>query len=90
MEGRRLLITGRVQGVGFRYNMVAAAERLGASGWVRNRADGSVEAQIHGTPEIIAALLNWARQGPPGARVDNVSVEFVEGEFDSFSLRPTE
>lgn len=89
MEGRHLVISGRVQGVGFRYTMQAEAQRLGAAGWVRNRRDGSVEAQIHGDAETIAALLLWARNGPPGARVDQVAVEFVEGEFDRFELLPT-
>ena len=88
-DGRRLVISGRVQGVGFRYSMVAEARRLGATGWVRNRADGAVEAQVHGTPEVIAALLRWARRGPPMAQVDHVAVEIASGEFSDFSQLAT-
>ncbi len=83
-EGRRLVISGRVQGVGFRYSMQQEALRLGATGWVRNRADGTVEAQIHGSPEVIAAMLKWARRGPPAARVEHLLVEFAEGNFSDF------
>lgn len=86
MEGRRLRITGLVQGVAYRDSMVSAARLIGATGWVRNRHDGSVEALICGTPEVIALLINWARRGPPAARVDHVSVEFAEGEFTEFTL----
>ena len=75
MEGRRLRISGRVQGVSFRVSMVNEAHRLGASGWVRNRHDGSVEALVCGTPEVIAAMIGWARRGPPAAEVLQVLVE---------------
>lgn len=75
MVTRHLSIRGLVQGVGFRWSMVQAAQRLGVSGWVRNRRDGSVEALIHGPHIEIAALIDWARNGPPGARVEQVTVE---------------
>lgn len=74
-EARHLMISGRVQGVGFRYSMASAARRIGLSGWVRNRRDGTVEALIAGNTEAIAAMLVWVRQGPPGASVDRVAVE---------------
>lgn len=86
-EVRRLIITGRVQGVWFRGSMVAEAERLGVTGWVRNRADGSVEAMVAGSAEQVAAIMNWARRGPPNAVVEHVAVELGEGEFSIFERR---
>ena len=67
-----LRIGGRVQGVGYREAMVREAERLGVTGWVRNRADGSVEALIQGGDGALAALVAWARRGPPAARVERL------------------
>ncbi|MFT3733993.1 MAG: acylphosphatase [Rhodocyclaceae bacterium] len=72
---RRLRIRGRVQGVGYRWNMVQAANELGLRGWVRNRSDGSVEALVGGAHAAVAALIHWAGKGPVGARVDGVEVE---------------
>ena len=68
----RLCIRGRVQGVGFRDAMSREAERLGLTGWVRNRADGDVEAVAQGGAAALEALLAWARRGPPAARVEHV------------------
>jgi acylphosphatase len=87
---KHLIISGRVQGVGFRYSMAEEAERLGATGWVRNRRDGTVEAVIEGQPAVVDALLAWARRGPPSARVTDVSVSEAEGSFERFEMRPTE
>jgi acylphosphatase len=87
MEVRHLVITGRVQGVWYRASMAQEAQRLGVTGWVRNRADGSVEAMVAGSPEQIAAIMNWARHGPPAAQVEHVAVELGSGEFDGFEQR---
>lgn len=89
MQVRRLLITGIVQGVGFRYAMAAQARLLGVSGWVRNRRDGSVEAMIAGDAAQVAEMLAWSRIGPAGAAVDNVLVETASGEFSGFEMLPT-
>jgi acylphosphatase len=88
-EVRRLLITGRVQGVYYRHSMAAEAAQLGVTGWVRNRHDGSVEALVAGNAEAVAAILAWARRGPPAARVDHVAVELGSGEFSTFEQYPT-
>ncbi len=95
MQKTQLLrIRGRVQGVGYREAMRAAAVRLGCAGWVRNRSDGSVEAIVQGEADAVDALLAWARRGPPAARVDSIdSVDSVEageaqGEFQRFEIAP--
>ena len=75
MITRRLSIQGRVQGVGFRESMVAAARTAGVAGWVRNCADGSVEALVQGDPAAVEAVVAWARRGPPLARVTAVAVD---------------
>ena len=87
MPARRWLIRGLVQGVGFRHATRREALRLGVRGWVRNRADGSVEAMVAGTAEQVAAIMNWARRGPPNAAVEHVAVELGEGEFAGFEQR---
>lgn len=71
---QHLSIHGVVQGVGFRESMCREAQRLGVRGWVRNRADGTVEAAIDGPPPARAALVTWARRGPRAARVTRVDV----------------
>jgi acylphosphatase len=72
---RRLRITGLVQGVGYRAAFLREAERLGLSGWVRNRLDGSVEALVAGDAAALDAIAAWARRGPAMARVDGMTVE---------------
>lgn len=66
---------GLVQGVGFRWSMAIEARRLGLTGWVRNRSDGTVEAHAEGSPDAIVALVEWAHDGPTHARVTRVEVE---------------
>jgi len=82
-------ISGTVQGVNFRAATRAKARALGLTGWVRNLADGRVEAVFEGTPDGLEATIAWCHEGPPAARVDRVEVawETPEGEFDGFSVR---
>lgn len=87
MEVRHLVITGKVQGVAYRASMAREAGMLGVTGWVRNRADGSVEAMVAGSAESVAAMMLWCRRGPPAAQVDHVAVELGDGEYSSFEQR---
>jgi acylphosphatase len=68
-------VTGRVQGVSYRASTASEARRLGVVGWVRNLPDGSVELEVEGPDEKVAALLAWCEHGPPSARVERVAVE---------------
>jgi acylphosphatase len=87
---RRLTVRGRVQGVWYRGWTVGQAEALGLDGWVRNRRDGSVEILASGPEAAIEALIARCRQGPPGARVDSLSVEETEESVPGgFAQRPT-
>lgn len=87
---RRLVISGRVQGVSYRASMIEAARALGVSGWVRNCSDGTVEAVLSGEGEAVAALIGWARRGPPGAHVEHVLVELSEdNNINTFEARPS-
>ena len=71
---RRYVITGRVQGVGFRYFAEAAAARAGVHGWVRNNPDGSVEAFLEGEATAVDAVESALRRGPSSSRIDDVAV----------------
>jgi acylphosphatase len=73
---RRYLISGQVQGVGFRYFAKDAADRESVSGWVRNLPDGRVELRAQGTRARVEALVDWCRKGPPSARVTAVDVDW--------------
>ena len=91
MVTRHLQIGGRVQGVGFRYSMQRQAARLGLTGWVRNRRDGSVEALVQGDEVAVATLTEWARRGPAGAHVTELRVTSAEADASlaGFEQRPT-
>ena len=86
---RRMTISGRVQGVGFRCFAQDAAIREGVTGWVRNLPDGRVEAHAEGEMEAVTRLERALRQGPRGGRVDHVVVEpeVPDGEFVDFTIR---
>lgn len=86
---RHLHLNGRVQGVFFRESMRREAIQHGVSGWVRNSADGSVEAMLQGETSQVEALIDWARRGPPAAQVLGIEVSEAEGTFSGFEIRPT-
>lgn len=86
---KHLTIRGRVQGVGFRESMRWEAERLGVTGWVRNRRDGAVEAVVDGDAGAVAAILAWAHRGPGGAHVVEVIVTETTGSFTGFEVART-
>ncbi len=86
---RRLLISGRVQGVGFRYAFADEARELGLHGWVRNRRSGEVEAIVSGAAPNVDAIVAWAHKGPPAAKVTAVKVEPATGEFTRFDITGT-
>ena len=89
MRAVRIFVSGRVQGVGFRYFVAGEARALGLAGFVRNLRDGRVDAEVSGSAARIEALIAACRRGPPGSRVDRV--EIVESEAatlpDPFEIR---
>jgi acylphosphatase len=86
---RHLIVTGRVQGVGFRQFMVRTAQELHIRGWVRNRADGSVEAVVVGTTEAVQTMIERTRRGSAFAAVTNLKVGDAQGSFERFEVQPT-
>lgn len=88
-QRRAFRVTGRVQGVGFRWFTRDAAHRLGLAGWVANDPDGAVSGEVSGEPSRIDAFVRALRDGPPGARVSNLQVdELPAGPEDSaFEIR---
>ncbi len=85
----RVTITGRVQGVSFRWWTARQADQLGLSGWVRNQPDGSVSALLAGAEADVAAMLARFREGPPAAVVRNVAVEAADIEDAPSGFRIT-
>ncbi|WP_432383365.1 acylphosphatase [Duganella sp. P38] len=86
---KHLMITGVVQGVGYRAAFERQAVALGLRGWVRNRRDGAVEAQVDGDTAALDTIVRWAHQGPPAARVAGVTVREAAGIADAFRILPT-
>jgi acylphosphatase len=87
-EAYRVLIEGRVQGVGFRYSTRKEAQRRGVNGWVRNRRDGAVEVECEGDKQDVDSFLKWLRQGPPGARVTDFNTKPIpyRGTYKGFNV----
>jgi acylphosphatase len=88
---RRIVVTGRVQGVPYRAWFVREAQALGLDGWVRNRADGSVEAVVAGPADLVERAIAVSRQGSPASRVAAVAVhdDAPAEALDGFAQRPT-
>ena len=86
-----VFVSGRVQGVSFRYATYHEAGRHAVSGWVRNLADGRVEAVFEGDEDAVQRLVAWCRRGPSGAFVEHLGVRWEEptGEFEGFSIDRT-
>lgn len=83
-----VFVSGRVQGVGYRATIWDVATRLGLKGWVRNLADGRVEAVFEGDRTLVEQMLTWCRQGPPTAVVTDVSVRYEPPqELRSFEIK---
>lgn len=91
MIARQVVVRGRVQGVGFRYATLEVAQAAGATGWVRNRRDGAVEAFVQGDAAAVESVVAWCRRGPPAARVTDVEVAEAPADAScaSFTLRAT-
>jgi acylphosphatase len=84
-----VFISGRVQGVFFRIETRNMAVKKNVSGWVRNNSNGKVEATFEGEKEDVEKLVEFCRDGPPGARVTKINVQWEEyiGEFKDFKIR---
>ncbi len=89
MSRLQVQLKGVVQGVGYRYHISRRANDMGVTGWVKNRADGSVEIEAVGDRSALEEFLNYARIGPAGAHVEDVSVKWHEDEpgYSSFDIR---
>ncbi len=89
---RRVVVEGYVQGVGYRHFAYRTAVRLGLSGWVRNRSDGTVEALISGAPDKVEAMLAELRRGPLGSDVRTLRLAEADGadwKAGAFVIAPT-
>lgn len=86
MRRIRFVVTGRVQGVGFRWFIRAEARPLGLNGWVRNRPDGAVEGEVEGRDDAIEALIPCLEVGPPSAIVTNVEISEISDELQPYKL----
>jgi acylphosphatase len=90
MRRVHVIVRGRVQGVGYRYTLRMVAREAGVSGWVRNRRDGTVEAEVEGEPEQVDDVLAWMAEGPPGSRVESATVaDAATTGGHGFEVRPT-
>lgn len=91
MKRVRLLVEGRVQGVGYRYHTCAAAAEAGVTGWVRNLPDGRVEVEIEGPEDAVDSVVAWCRRGPAFSHVSGVQVVASEPvdspRYAGFTLR---
>ena len=84
-----IIISGRVQGVFFRYTMEQVASKLNVTGWAKNRFDGKVEAVLEGNKENVEKVIEWSQRGPPHAVVEDLEIRWEQyaGEFKNFSIQ---
>ncbi len=89
MKRTRLIVSGRVQGVGFRWAAQKAARQLGVQGYVRNLPNGDVEIVAEGDNTAVDRMITWARKGPAWSRVDNLQLDDLPGpaEYAEFGVR---
>lgn len=89
-QAMHFLISGLVQGVGFRFACSQKAQQLGVTGWVKNRQDGRVELWAEGKAVTLDQLTIWLQQGPPAARVDHVTIERADlKQYTEFQIKET-
>ncbi len=86
MKMLHLVIHGRVQGVCYRDSMRREAQALGVCGWVRNRNDGTVEAEVQGEAAAVEAIVRWARRGPTFAQVEKIDIAPGSDRYSSFEI----
>lgn len=88
LQRAHVLVSGQVQGVFFRDSTRQKAEELGLSGWVKNVPEGQVEALFEGSSESIREMVDWCKEGPQRASVENVDVDFESagGDLESFEV----
>jgi acylphosphatase len=90
MRRVHVIVSGDVQGVGYRYTLRLEARDAGVAGWVRNHRDGTVEAEVEGSDEQVDAILAWMAEGPPGSRVADARVtELAPTGARGFEVRDT-
>ena len=84
-----IIVEGLVQGVFFRASARSVAMKCGVKGWVKNRPDGRVEAVFEGKRRDVEDMVEWCRNGPPGARVERIDIEWEEykGDFNDFNIK---
>jgi len=83
-----IIVSGKVQGVGFRYSALKKANELGLKGFIRNKTDGSVYIEIEGEPEILDHFTEWCRMGPSWAQVNDLYLENIPlSNFVSFEIK---
>ena len=81
-------VKGRVQGVGYRYNTMVKARELGIKGYVKNERDGSVYMEAEAEDRIMETFIDWVKQGPEWARVDNASIQIIPHQgFEGFQIK---
>lgn len=88
MQAFKVIVKGKVQGVGYRASAKKIAHQLSVYGWVKNYADGNVMMEIHGDESSVENMIRWCNKGPALARVDSLDVEEVsyEPEFKTFEI----